>query len=125
MTDGFTTVAILAGGAVGALLRFAIAKAVPDARRATLWTIETGIGVVFGAVLAGAFEVSGRSSGVVSSSAGGALTAFSGACAVYAVMRSKGSSINPLVAGIGHFIASTAATGIGFVVVVALGAPSR
>lgn len=114
-------VALLAGGLVGALLRVLLERLLrtPTPRR-IVWTIELVAGGLFGVVLALPFITSLRSSSWVGSSLGGALTAYSGACAAYGFLFARSVGGNPLGGAVGHFLASTAVTTGGFVLVVVL-----
>ncbi|MGN6445704.1 hypothetical protein [Amnibacterium sp.] len=124
-TSVFGLIAVLAGGVVGALVRVVLAKAVPAPGRMLSWLSESGVGLVFGAVLAVAFISAAGGRGWSSSGLGGALTAYAGACATYAFLRAREALSNPLVAAVMHFLASIAVTGIGYAGVIALWAALR
>lgn len=118
----FGLVALIAGGVVGALLRIVLARALPGTARSprAMWTAELAMALGFGALLAVPLVASGFGTHWVGSSLGGALTAYSAACAVYAFLRAQGALRNPIGPAVAHFLASTVAATIGLVGVVLL-----
>ncbi len=106
---------VLAGAAVGALLRVALERAVLGPRGLVSWVNESGPGLLIGAVMAlVTVPVTGESDGVASG-LGGALVAYAAVCAAYTFVRARWLSTTALAPALARFAAAIASTGLGFV----------
>lgn len=116
----FATIALLAGGVVGALLRVLVEGTVPSEATAARWILEVAIAATFGAVLSVPFSPYLNGSNWAGSSLGGAMTAYAGASAFYAYVHARAARINPVGPALAHLLAATSATTVGFVLGVSL-----
>lgn len=106
--SGFGIVTLLAGGAVGALLRVLVHRATPtQTSRAGYWVSELGIAAALSLAL-GIALAAAPNAGLLESSMGGALTAYAGASAALAFFDLRAKYGSAIAAAIGHFLACNA-----------------
>lgn len=110
----FGLVALLAGALAGALIRVLVERAIQPMNASRSWAAECLIGFILGAALALASIKIQNGHDLATSSLGGALTAYCGACAAYQLAPGGKPGVRHLASSAIHFGTAAIATTLGY-----------
>lgn len=113
-----STVALVTGGILGAVLRFGLQRLLVQSNSRT-WPIELGVAAVLGVAMGALLGLSAGSTTTIFTAFGWVLTVFGAVSAYFAVTRSRQRFPGGTFVAVGHYAATQAAGLVGIAVVAA------